>query len=137
KIRMGKRFPTWIVSNWGSDVYLFGRLAQHKERITRVLENCDYYACECVRDVAIAKQFNLKGTVLPVMPCGGGFDLETLEQFRQPGLTSQCRVILLKGAQGWAGRALVGLRAIEMCADVLKANNYRVVIQLPSLDPQL
>jgi glycosyltransferase involved in cell wall biosynthesis len=34
----------------------------------------------------------------------------------------------LKGYQGWAGRALVGLRAIELCADRL--HGYRVAIYL-------
>ena len=132
KLRMGKRFPTWIVSNWGSDIYLFGRLAEHKERIKQILANCDYYACECNRDVAIAKQFDLKGEVLPVIPCGGGFDLEELKMYRKPGPVSERRVILLKGGQGWAGRSLVGLRAIELCADILK--EYRIVMQLPSPD---
>jgi glycosyltransferase involved in cell wall biosynthesis len=49
-------------------------------------------------------------------------------QFRQPGQTSARRLIALKGYQGWAGRALVGLRAIELCADALK--NYRVAVYM-------
>jgi glycosyltransferase involved in cell wall biosynthesis len=35
-------------------------------------------------------------------------------------------VLALKGYQHWAGRALVGLRAIELCADTLKG--YRVAV---------
>lgn len=132
KLRMGSKFPTWIVSNWGSDIYLFGRLPEHKERIQQIVANCDYYACECKRDVAIAHQFGLQGQALPVVPCGGGFDLEELKMYRKPGPVSARRTILLKGAQGWAGRSLVGLRAIELCADLLK--EYRIVMQLPSPD---
>jgi glycosyltransferase involved in cell wall biosynthesis len=37
---------------------------------------------------------------------------------------------MLKGYQGWAGRSLVGLRALERCADMLKG--YEVVIYLAS-----
>jgi hypothetical protein len=38
-------FPTWIAGNWGSNIYLFGRLAEHKEQIKQVLAACDYYTC--------------------------------------------------------------------------------------------
>jgi len=124
--RLHGRFPPWVVTNWGSDVYLFGRLAKHAERVRAVLSSCDYYSCECERDVRLAREFGLKGKVLPVVPNGGGFDLKRVAQFRQPGPTSRRRLILLKGYQGWAGRALVGLRAIELCAE--KLHGYRVAI---------
>jgi hypothetical protein len=119
-------FPPWIVTNWGSDIYLFGRLAEHTDKIKAILSGCDYYSCECVRDVHLAKQMGLKGRVLPVLPNTGGFDLERLAQLRQPGPTSARRLILLKGYQGWSGRALVGLRAIALCAPQLKG--YRVAV---------
>jgi len=119
-------FPPWIVTNWGSDIYLFGRLTEHADKIKAILSACDYYSCECVRDVHLAKQMGLKGRVLPVLPNTGGFDLERLAQLRQPGPTSARRMILLKGYQGWSGRALVGLRAIALCASQLQG--YRVAI---------
>ena len=118
----------WIATNWGSDIYLFGRLSAHKEKIRQVLTNCDYYSCECFRDVELAKAYGLKGKTLPVFPNTGGFDLEKIYKFRQPGLTSERRLIMLKGYQGWAYRALVGLRALERCADILKG--YTVAVYL-------
>lgn len=123
-------FPPWIVTNWGSDIYLFGRLAEHTHKIKAVLAECDYYACECQRDIHLAKQMGLKGEVLPVLPNAGGYDLVRVAQFRQSGSTSGRKLILLKGYQGWAGRALVGLRAIELSASEL--NGYRVAIYLAS-----
>jgi len=123
-------FPPWIVTNWGSDIYFFGRLADHAEKIRAVLSLCDYYSCECHRDVSLAKQMGLKGEVLPIMPNGGGFDLERVRGWKQPEPISARRLILLKGYQGWAGRALVGLRAIEFCADSLQG--YRVAIYMAS-----
>jgi glycosyltransferase involved in cell wall biosynthesis len=39
---------------------------------------------------------------------------------------------MLKGYQGWSGRALVGLRALERCADLL--NDYRICIFSASPD---
>jgi glycosyltransferase involved in cell wall biosynthesis len=129
------RFPTWVVTNWGSDIYVFGRLAEHRTKVRGVLESCDYYMCECHRDVKLGHDFGLRGKALPILPNTGGFDLERIRQFRQPGPTSSRRLILLKGYQGWAGRALVGLRAVEMCADIL--GGYRIVVYLAGEDVKL
>lgn len=119
-------FPPWIVTNWGSDIYLFGRLPEHAPKIREVLSSCDYYSCECLRDVSLAKSFGLAGTVLPVFPNTGGFDLDLVSRLRSPGPVSSRRGILLKGYQHWAGRALVGLRALARCADLL--SGYEVVL---------
>jgi glycosyltransferase involved in cell wall biosynthesis len=132
---LGGRFPTWIATNWGSDIYLFGRLSEHVEKIRAVLSACDYYACECHRDVELARAFGFEGEVLPILPNTGGFDIERMRQFRQPGPTSARCLIVLKGYQGWAGRALVGLRAIELSADVLKG--YRVAVYLAGRDVRI
>ena len=113
------RFPAWMHSNWGSDLYLFGRLKEHQPRIRKVLENCDYFLCESGRDVELAKENGFKGTVLPITLHAGGFDLNYLSSIRQPGKTSERRLIMIKGYQGWSGRALVGLRALERCSDLL------------------
>ncbi len=126
------KWPTWIVTNWGSDIYLFGRLPEHAERIRRILSACDYYSCESERDVALGRQFGFKGEILPVMPNAGGFDLAAMRALRQPGPISARRTIVLKGYQHWAGRALVGVRALGLAADALKG--YRIAIYLPFPD---
>lgn len=128
-------FPTWIVTNWGSDIYLFGRLSEHESKIREVLAACDYYSCECHRDVSLGKAFGFKGEVLPVFPNAGGFDLEFVCKLRQPGPVSARRLVMLKGYQHWAGRALVGLRALERCANLLKG--YEVVIYSASPDTMI
>lgn len=128
-------FPPWIVTNWGSDIYLFGRLPEHEPKIREVLSLCDYYSCECKRDVCLAKSYGFTGTVLPVFPNAGGFDLAIVERLRQPGPVSARRKIMLKGYQHWAGRALVGLRALERCAGLL--GGYEVVVYLASDDVRI
>jgi glycosyltransferase involved in cell wall biosynthesis len=126
KEEFGEHFPRWIATNWGSDIYLFGRLREHEDRIRGLLAACDYYGCECQRDVRLAKDLGLKGEVLPVLPNTGGFDLAHLKDLREKGPPSGRRLIVLKGYQHWAGRALVGLRAIALCAEDL--HGYRVAV---------
>ena len=120
------KFPMSIVTNWGSDIYLFGRLSKHEPKIRAVLESSDYYSCECKRDIELARKYGFKGKVLPVFPNTGGFDLEAVSKLRSDGAVSERKKIMLKGYQGWAGRALVGLRALERCADILAG--YEIVI---------
>lgn len=119
-------FPPWIITNYGSDIYLFGRLKEHEEKIKEVLSQADFYSCESQRDIELAKLYGFKGKTLPVFPNTGGFDLKLISNLRQSGFVSERRIIMLKGYQGWAGRALVGLRAIERCADILK--RYEIVM---------
>jgi len=119
-------FPIWIHTVWGSDIYLFGRLKEHREKIKDVLKSCDYYISECQRDIKLARIFGFKGDILFTSSAEGGFDLQACSELRQMGPVSSRRIILLKGYQGWAGRSLVGLRALERCADLLE--DYEIVI---------
>ena len=108
-------------------------VAEHQERIKAVMSACDYYHTECHRDVKLAREFGFKGEVMPVLPTVG-FDLAQSRQLRQPGPTSVRRLIALKGKQGRVYRGLVGLRAVELCADLLKEEGYRLAIYLA--DPE-
>jgi glycosyltransferase involved in cell wall biosynthesis len=132
KKRFQGQFPPVIITNWGSDIYLFGRLAEHEPKIREVLALSDFYSCECQRDVSLALDFGFKGIVLPVFPNTGGFELEEISKLRETGAISDRRIIMLKGYQHWAGRAQVGLRALERCASLLRG--YKVVIYSPSPD---
>lgn len=118
--------PTYIVSNWGSDIYHFGRLPEHAVKIREVLSEADYYCCECERDVPLARQHGFRGIQWPVLPNAGGFHLDEALAFRLPGPISQRRSIMLKGYHGWAGRAIVGLEALARCANLL--TGYRIHI---------
>ena len=132
---LGGAFPTWIATNWGHDVYLFGRLDDYKDKIRAVLAECDYYSAECQRDVRLAKEMGVKGEILPVLPNCGGFDLGRCAGLRQAGPTSGRRLILLKGFQDWHGRALFALRAVQLCADELKG--YRIALYSADSDVKM
>ena len=129
------KFLPWIMSIWGSDLYLFGRLADHAGKIKAVLSACDYFGAECQRDLNLARSLGFQKETLPCLPMFGGFDLDTLRRLWQSGPISARRLIVLKGYQSWAGRSLVGLRAIELCADKLKG--YRIAISMASEDVKL
>lgn len=125
---VGADFPPWIATNWGSDLYLHGKLAATGPRIRAVLAACDYYDAECQRDIELARELGFRGETLPVLPNTGGLDLDRAASLRQPGPVSARRLIVIKGYQDWAGRALVALRALEHLADRL--DGYRIALFL-------
>lgn len=129
------RFPPWIVTNWGSDIQVFGALEEHRGPIRDVLALCDFYASECERDVRLAEAWGLKGRALPVVPNTGGLRTHRLVAMRTPGPPSARRVVAVKGYQGWAGRAFVALRALELCAEELRG--YKVTIYSANPDVSL
>lgn len=121
-----QKFPKWWHANWGSDIYLFGRLKEHEAKIKEVLSTCDYYSCECKRDVRLALDNGFNKTILPVYPNSGGLKINVIEKNTNNIPPSARKYIMLKGYQGWAGRALVGIRAIARCSDIL--NGFTLVI---------
>jgi glycosyltransferase involved in cell wall biosynthesis len=132
KSRSNRAFPRWLASNWGCDIHLYGRLTEHREKITALLRECDYYSCECHRDVRLARQLGFKGEVLPVAPNSGGVDLAGIAAFGQVGPPSSRRVIAVKGYHRHMHRAQVALRALALTADVL--GGYK--IRLYSVEPR-
>lgn len=126
--------PPWIVGIWGSDVYLFGRMPSHTQRVRAVLAQCDYYLCECQRDVDLALALGLCGQVLPPLPAHGGLDMAVVRRLRGSEQPSSRRVILVKGYQSFSGRALVALRAIALAADALRGYRVRVFSASPDVE---
>ena len=124
----GDRFPPWMYSCWGSDLFYFGRLADHRERIEAVLAACDYLITDCERDRLLAFELGFAGTFLGIFPGPGGFHVERMRRLRSPAPASARRVIALKGHhdEQWVGRALVALEAIRrLRAELI---DYEVVI---------
>lgn len=120
------KFPKWLATNWGSDIYHYRNFADHRQQISRLLKNVDYYSCECERDIALARELGLKAPALPVLPNTGGFDIDALEGLRGTIAPSDRKILMVKGYQHFAGRALTALEAVLKCADVLK--DWRIVV---------
>jgi hypothetical protein len=112
--------PAWLCTNWGSDIFWFGRNRMSIPTIRSVVGTCDYYSAECHRDVALARAFGLRGRVVGLWPATAGVDLSHMEQLRAPGPTSARRTIAVKGGHGTFGQGHLAFQAIARCADLLE-----------------
>jgi glycosyltransferase involved in cell wall biosynthesis len=121
-----EKFPKWLATNWGSDIYYYRNFPDHLKQISRLLQSVDYYSCECERDVGLARELGLRAPSLPVLPNSGGFDLDYLSTVRGLLPPSKRKLLMVKGYQHFAGRALTALEAVLKCADVLK--DFRIVV---------
>lgn len=110
----------WIATNYGSDVFLFGRLPWSKQMVVDILSSCDIYSCECERDIELARSLGFKGSFWPVMPNAGGFDLNEIKSVRERYAGKPRRLIMLKGYNGWSGRALFVIEALRKVRDQIE-----------------
>jgi DtxR family Mn-dependent transcriptional regulator len=118
--RLEGRMSKWLATNWGSDIFYFGRMPGHAHQIRRVCEAIDLYSCECHRDVGLAREFGYKGPALPVLPNSGGIDVARVQLLRDVKPPSKRKMIMVKGYDHFVGRAMVSLSVLERFSDLLK-----------------
>lgn len=126
--------PPWLVHNWGSDVFYYGRSPRHQSRLRAVLGGCDFYGAECHRDIGLARAFGFSGRALPVLPNAGGFDLEAARRLRAPGPVSARRTIALKATNAFVYRPLTALDALERCAELLSGYELTLYTASPEVE---
>jgi glycosyltransferase involved in cell wall biosynthesis len=124
--RVKEKFPLWLATNWGSDIFYFGTLPDHARQIRRVCEAIDLYSCECHRDLALGRKFGYRGPDLPVLPNSGGMDIDHVLSLRDPAPPSKRKLIMVKGYDHFAGRAMISLAVLERFADRLQ--DYTIVM---------
>lgn len=120
------KFPKWIATNWGSDIFLFHRLPWATDLVKKILWSCDVYSCECQRDVELARSLGFKGRVWPVLPNSGGLRLDLVAKIRAGTEQLPRNLIMVKGYNSWSGRALFAIEALKRVANRLKP--FKVVI---------
>ncbi|MFH1184357.1 MAG: glycosyltransferase [Chloroflexota bacterium] len=120
----------WIVTTWGSDIFYFQHFPEHLGTIKRLLAACDYLIPDCRRDEMLARGYGFAGTVPLILPGSGGYPTGEMRRLMQSGPVSARRLIMVKGYQGWAGRAVDALEALTMCVDVLRG--YEIVVYAAS-----
>ncbi|MDT7831934.1 glycosyltransferase [Flavobacteriaceae bacterium S356] len=108
----------WAYSSWGSDLFLYKDHPYHAKKIKRVLNRIDYAYVDNSRDEDYLKKLDLSMKVMPILPGGGGYPIETYRHYMQP--VSKRKLILIKGYDHWAGRALKILSAVESIVDQLR-----------------
>lgn len=121
-------FPLWLLSNWGSDIFLFRSVPEHRQRILKLVASIDGYHAECERDIRLVRQLGFRGMLFPRLPASGGMDFSTFRPLEAFQLPSRRREILIKGYHNWAGRALHILSAIHLAADELRPYRIRVAL---------
>lgn len=114
----------WIYSSWGSDLYYFQNLPKYLKEIKTVLPRVNYMFSDCLRDKQLAEKYGFSGHYLGSYPGGGGYDLQTYDNYI--AAVEKRNIILIKGYQGRSGRALNVLKAIEQIIDFLKP--YKIVV---------
>jgi len=114
----------WIYSCWGSDLYYYKNIAKELQKIKKVLLRVDFLHADCARDYEIAIQLGYRGEILPVIPGGGGYNLEYYIPFKKH--LKERNVILVKGYEHLFGRALNVVKALEKIVGDLK--DFEVVV---------
>jgi hypothetical protein len=126
--RMGAAFPSWMVSNWGSDLQLYRKLPEHRAVLEALVRRMDAYLGECQRDHRIARELGYLGPLYDTVPASGGADFSALPALSDLPPPSTRREILIKGYHGWSGRALHVLSALHLAAPRFARFRIRVVL---------
>lgn len=116
----------WIYSSRGSDIYFYSQRPEHREPIHRVLASCQFYFCDCQRDVHLARRHGYRGEILGVVPGGGGYPVQEMVDQSGRTLPSQRRTIAVKGLQTDIGNAMVAIDALRKCAEHLRGYLVKV-----------
>jgi len=131
--RIAGQFPPWIYFSWGPDFSYYEKLPEFSSEIRASLSHCDYLMADCQRELELASTLGFEGEVLGVFPGAGGYQIEQMRQYCQKQPVSKRRLVMLKGRQGdFGGRALVGLQALQLCADLL--GDYEIIVYMPQGD---
>lgn len=116
----------WLYSCWGSDLFWFSKLPEHRERVTDFIRQCPNLHTDCHRDLQVARELGFSGHYFGMYPGCGGFELAEMRALHAPGKPSGRRVIACKGYEHWVGRFSAVLEALERCVDEL--DGYRIAV---------
>ncbi|WP_244424803.1 glycosyltransferase [Methylobacterium nodulans] len=131
KRRLGANMPPWLLSNWGSDLYLYERLPEHRPVLVEVMRNLDGYLAECRRDVSLAISLGLVGRAFEPLPASGGVDFGRMTSLSDVAPPSRRTTLLVKGYHGWAGRGLHILSALHLVAPAVRHLRIRILFATP------
>ena len=111
------KWPKWVASAWGSDIYLGVDDPQKSLTIQYILENCDGFMADCKRDMQLAVQNGLAPQKLAFdhsIPGAGGLDLNYFRQLRAKNKKRDVILIPKAFEREHANRTLPALEALNM-----------------------
>ncbi|QTE23044.1 glycosyltransferase [Polaribacter cellanae] len=108
----------WAYFSWGSDLYLYQHKKEHQYKIKNVLKDVNYLFTDNKRDVNLAKELDFRGSEMPIFPGGGGYKIEEYQKFSLS--VEERKLILVKGYDHWAGKALFVLNALEIIVEDIR-----------------
>ena len=114
----------WIYSCWGSDIYYYQNLKNHKRKILNVLGRVTYLHTDNKRDQDIAKDLGFKGENFGVYPGGGGYEIPSKEEL----FKHHKNIILVKGYQHTFGRGLIVIKALENLITQIDQSGLKVIV---------
>tara|TARA_R110001632_G_scaffold28927_2_gene76995 strand:+ start:17848 stop:18999 length:1152 start_codon:yes stop_codon:yes gene_type:complete len=114
----------WAYFSWGSDLFFYRDKKHHQFKIQNVLSQLNYLFTDNSRDINIAKEFGFSGDFFSKLPGGGGYDLKKLSSYKKPFNTRN--LILIKGYDHWAGKAIKVLESLEFIIKEIK--NYNIYV---------
>lgn len=135
---LGGSLPApWIVTTWGSDIFYFQNFPEHLGTIKELLSRCDYLIPDCRRDEVLARSFGFEGQIPMILPGSGGYPVDEMRQLAAAGPVAGRRLIMVKGYQGWAGRAQDALEGLRMCGDLVAGYEVLVYAASPATGRQV
>lgn len=105
-----KKFPKLIISNWGSDIFLFIKKKKLKENIIKILKLSDFYSAECERDYKLAKKYGFKNKYLPKILNSTGINIELIKKIKDD--SKRRNFITIKGYQDGIGVSLNAIKSL-------------------------
>jgi hypothetical protein len=96
-------FPPWVHFSWGLDLAFTGRDPDQYDKISKVMQSCNYFMADCQREIDIAHEYGFKGQSFGVFSGAAGFPIDQWRSYRQPGKVSDRKIIAIKGRHGSQG----------------------------------
>lgn len=121
-------FGKLILSTWGSDLILYGKIDSHALKISKVMSWVNLLTSERSEDNLIANKFGYNGEFLaPVYITIGNRNAISIQS-----PPSERNTVLIKGYQDTHGRALNALTCIEILSKEMDLRKFNFEIFSPS-----
>lgn len=113
-----------ILSTWGSDLIVYGKVESHKQRIEQVLSWTDLLTSERPEDFEVAEVNGFRGKFCAPLYITIGNRMDRTALVRP----SDRKVVLIKGYQDNHGRALNALASVELLSKELDLSDFQFEI---------